>query len=152
MNKFLSLVIVVLFLFSCNPDHRKAFSRLSALKGTWVSTGNTRIYFCWDVTAGEIKGKSFSLLKNDTLLHNLYTVKPVNDTLYLFFVEQHAHQGKLPYMLKKDWWNRFEFEAGKEVYPHRITVDLENDTLWHFRQENIRGKKVIRFDLRYLHP
>ena len=148
------LVALILFpvMLSCSPNADKSFHRLSKLEGNWISAKGTTIFFQWKRFENDIEGMSYSLQNRDSIFFNRFKIEPYHDSLFLYLKSDSRKKERKRYRLTNDWFNKYIFETQQDVYPFRITISLKNDTLWHYRQENIRGNKAIDFELKRITP
>ncbi len=152
MRPWLMILLLSLLMFSCTTNPRKTYQRLSALKGNWTSSGGTTIFFKWNQVNDGLKGYSYSVQNSDTLYFSRYHFALHNDSLFLLVKPANSGKRTKSYQLVKDRLGEFVFETEKSSYPFRIIFSLENDTLWHYHQENIRGNKVLDFELKKIVP
>ena len=141
-------LMLIPMLLSCSPNPDKAFHRLSNLEGDWQSAGGTSIYFKWDLFENDLEGMSYSLHNSDSMFFNRFKMEQQNDTLFLYLKSDSRKKALKKYHLTNDRFNRYVFEAQYDFYPYRIIFSLKNDTLWRYRQENIRSNKAIEFELK----
>jgi hypothetical protein len=144
----LFILILATVLISCKPNADKSMQNLQKINGTWVSADNTIIYYKWVTNQGELSGYSFSLRNNDTLLFNCYRFTKQNDSLMLTVANCNNKVNFERYHQTGGRFNNYIFEAYNNIYPYRISFELINDTLWQYKQENIRGNKVITFQMK----
>jgi len=152
MKHWLMVLLLILIVLSCTTNPRKSYQQLSVLKGNWTSSGSTTIFFRWNQVDDGLKGYSYSVQNNDTLYFNRYHFKLHSDSLLLLVKPANSAKRTKSYQLVKDRLGEFVFETGKSTYPFRIIFSIENDTLWHYHQENIRGNKAIDFELKKISP
>jgi len=148
IKKALFIIVIIGVAFSCKPDAHKSLQSLRQLTGTWVSANNTVVYFKFGEVGNELQCSSFSLQHGDTLWIDCYRFDEDTDTLLLYMGSCGKSSNSKIYHLEKDWFGKFVFEAKDEVYPYRIVFDLVSDSLWQYKQENIRGNKNISFNLK----
>ena len=148
IRKALFIIVIIGVAFSCKPDARKSLQSLRQLKGVWVSINNTLVYFKFEEAGKEFLCNSFSLQNGDTLLIDCYRFDQDADTLLLYMGSCGKSRNSKVYHLEKDWFGKFVFEAEEDIYPYRIVFDLVSDSLWRYKQENIRGNKSISFILK----
>ena len=148
----LFILVIATALVSCKPNADESLQSLQKLNGTWISTNNTIIYHKWLTNQNELTGHSFSLRKNDTLFFNCYRFKKQNDSLLLIVAPCDNKVNFKSYHQTGGRFNKYVFEAYNDIYPFRITFELINDTLWRYQQENIRGNKVISFQMKKTKP
>ncbi len=137
---FVSFVIIsVIFLFSCTKSNENAFQLLKNLKGTWKSEGNIIVFDSWKIiNDSTLKGKRFSLLNNDTVYINDFEIKYRNSDITLKIKDDEFKKVKAG--IKK-----IEFKNKNSGYPDIIILSYPYDSVYTFRQENIRGNKAIEF-------
>ncbi len=149
---WLIAVLIIPVMVSCTPNAGKSFHQLESLKGNWVSAGGVKVYCRWQKSKSSLNGLFYSLQNADTLFLNRLKMMPQHDTLFLTVQSAKGKMSAKRYRLTKSCCDKFVFKAEKEIYPFKITFAMENDTLWKYRQENIRGNKTIIFDLKKITP
>ena len=152
IRRWLPVLLLASALLSCQPDTEQSIVKLEKLTGNWVSAQNTILNFKWDKTANGITGVSYSTQQTDTLFLNRYEIINSNDSLLLMLSSTGRNSTIKRYHLESSWFGKYVFETDKNIYPYRITINLENDTLWQYQQENIRGNKVIAFEFKPAKP
>ncbi len=148
----LFILVLATALISCKPNAGESLQSLQKLNGTWVSADNTIIYHKWLANQDQLSGYSFSLRNNDTLFFNCYRFTKQNDSLLLIVANCNSKADAKRYHQTGGRFNNYIFEAYHDVYPYRISFELINDTLWQYKQENIRGNKVITFQMKKTKP
>jgi hypothetical protein len=112
---------------------------LKNLKGTWKSEGNIIVFDSWKIiNDSTLKGKRFSLLNNDTVYINDFEIKYRNSDITLKIKDDEFK--KIKAGIKK-----IEFKNKNSGYPDIIILSYPYDSVYIFRQENIRGNKAIEF-------
>ena len=148
IKKALFIIVIISVAFSCKPDAHKSLQSLRQLTGTWVSADNTVVYFKFGEVGNELQCSSFSLQNRDTLLIDCYRFVREKENLLLYLNSCSKNSNSKVYHLKKGGFGKFVFEAEDEIYPYRITFKIVDDSLWRYKQENIRGNKNISFTLK----
>ena len=152
IKRWLTALVLISVLLSCSSNPDQSFRRLRSLEGDWTSAGGTTIYFKWKLFENDLEGMSYSLQNHDSILFNRFKIEQQNDTLFLYLKSGNRKKPLKKFHLTDDWFNNYVFEAQHAGYPYRIILSLKNDTLWHYRQENIRGNKTIDFELKKTTP
>jgi len=148
MKQWLIVLIIIPVMLSCSPNTNKSFHKLSKLEGNWVSAKGTTIFFQWKRFEHEMEGMSYTLQNRDSIFFNRFKIIPYNDSLFLYLKSDSRKNKLKKYHLTDDWFSHYIFEAQQNIYPYRITISVKNDTLWQYRQENIRSNKAISFELK----
>jgi len=152
IKRWLVALILLPVMLSCSPNADKSFHQLSKLEGNWISAKGTTIFFQWKLFKNDIEGMSYSIQNQDSIFFNRFKIAPYHDSLFLYLRSDSRKKKLRRYRLTDDWFNNYIFEAQHIGYPFRITISLKNDTLWQYRQENIRGNKAIDFELKRITP
>jgi hypothetical protein len=56
--------------------------------------------------------------------------------------------GEDAFPLVKSWFDAYTFENDDAVYPNRILLDFDDDSVFVSRKENSRGNKRIEFEMK----
>jgi len=152
IKRWLPVLMLAVGIWSCKPDPNQSLRDMSRLKGNWVSTSHTQLFFRWNNLASGLVGVSYSLRKADTLFLNNFELSVINDSLFLDLSSAGGKKQMKRYYLESDHFGKYTFKSKKDIYPFRIAFSFINDTLWSYKQENIRGNKVIEFELKPIKP
>ncbi len=152
IRRWLPVLLLVSAFLSCQPGTEQSIVKLEKLTGNWVSDQNTILNFKWHKSTSGLAGVSYSVRQTDTLFLNRYEIINSHDSLFLMLSSTGRNSVIKRYHLESSWFGKYVFEADKNIYPYRITINLENDTLWQYQQENIRGNKVITFEFKPAKP
>ncbi len=152
IKRWLPVLLLAVGIWSCKSDPNQSLRDMSRLKGSWVSINHTQLFFRWNNSVSGLAGVSYSLRKTDTLFLNRFELSVINDSLFLDLSSAGGKKQTKRYHLESDHFGKYKFKSQQDVYPFRIIFSFENDTLWSYKQENIRGNKVIEFELKPIKP
>ncbi len=146
---------MLIFLFSlltaCNTSAKKTFERFSDLQGSWKAKGNIVLYDRWkQPTDSLLVGQRFSVNGTDTLFLNDFRLEKNNNIVLFGMRSSHTQQPFTFYQRTKTRFGKTYFENKKAAYPNRVIIGLPHDSIYLYRQQNIRGNKVIEFEMKRL--
>ncbi len=142
MRKISVIFLLITIFYSCTRSGSSAFELLKNLEGTWKSTGNIVVFDSWEKNNDStLTGKRFSVLNNDTVFINDFELALRKNKVVLFLK-------KMKFKTVEAGRNEIKFENTASKYPERIIVEYPFDSVYKFREENIRGNKVIEFEMK----
>jgi len=140
---------IALFFSSCSPNPKKAFESLKKLDGQWKSTGTVVVYESWTIENDSLlTGYKYSKRGESRMILERYRIERDNDSVSFFILHPAKAIGEYRYPLIKNYFDKFTFENPKAIYPNRILLDFENDSVFVSRKENIRSNKSIEFEMK----
>ncbi len=145
-RRFVSvLLLATAILFSsCSKTPQESFALLKNIEGNWKSTENVIVYDSWKITNDSlVSGRRFSVNGSDTILIENYSLKMENGR-FLFEIQKDKKE-KMVFPFVKANGKRAVFEQTEYDYPQRIIIGFPKDSVYRFRQENIRGNKPVSF-------
>ncbi len=147
-KRFLPVFLLVpVFFSSCSKSPREAFAALKNLEGSWKSTGNVLVYDRWEKENDSLlKGVRFSVNNADTFLIQRFVIKNEGKSVG-FFIDNNKG-GNIPFRFVKAGAGRVVFEQAKYGYPQRIIIGFPRDSLYWYRQENLKGNKPLFFKMK----
>jgi hypothetical protein len=152
MNKrsFSSFLLILLLSFSaCSPNPKEAFESLKKLEGQWKSTGNVIVYESWRLENDSLlTGYKFAKRGENKMVLERYHLERKSDSVLFVILRPAKAIGEDRYPLVKSWFEVYTFENPEAVYPNRILLDFDNDSVFVSRKENIRGNKRIEFEMK----
>ncbi len=140
------IFMAALFLLSgCSKNTDKAFENLkSSLAGHWKSARSIEVSFDWKVKEHDLLGRSYSLVREDTLFLKKFRLYRDKDTLFMQLSEYTEEAKPHLYYLEKTFFGKYTFKAKNDIYPFYVIFDLKDDG-WEYIQTNKRGNKEIGF-------
>ncbi|MCF6170226.1 MAG: hypothetical protein L3J31_06730 [Bacteroidales bacterium] len=141
-------LILLLFFTACSPHPKEVFETLKQLDGHWKSKGNVIVYESWTLENDSLlTGYQFAERGGNKLVLERYRLERDRDSI-LFVILHTGKLGAYRYPLVETLFGSFNFENQEAVYPNRILIDFENDSVFTKRKENSRGKKGIEFEMK----
>ena len=145
----LTSLVFVLFFLTCSTPPKKVFEVLKQLEGEWKSTGNVIVYESWKTENDSLlTGYQFSKRGENRLVLERYRIERNLDSVLFVILRPAKAVSEDKFPLVKSWFGSFTFENRDVVYPNRILIDFDNDSVFVLRKENSRGKKSIEFEMK----
>ncbi|MDR2084495.1 MAG: DUF6265 family protein [Bacteroidales bacterium] len=137
MKKFILSIIIVSLLVcftSCGSKQKNSVSKVEWLIGTWMfedGFGGVS-YESWEkISNNELKGRSYVLAGNDTVVFENINIKQENNNLfYTAKVTGHNDDMPITFPLKSITEEKMEFENLQHDFPQMISYrKINNDSL-----------------------
>jgi len=143
------LIVFVLFFSACSTHPKKAFEALKKLEGHWKSTGNVIVYESWTLKNDSLlTGYRFAKQGKNNRVLEQYRIERTNEDVQFILLHPGKASGEDAFPLVKSWFDAYTFENDDAVYPNRILLDFDDDSVFVSRKENSRGNKRIEFEMK----
>ncbi len=141
-------IFTILF-FSCNKTPDEAFVQLKNLRGIWKSTGNIIVFDSWKLlNDSTVVGKRYSVNNNKKIFLSFFLIKNLHDSIFFEKKDFNSKENTMNFYSIKTTNKEIMFTNIKNCYPKRIFISYPEDSLYKYRQENIRGNKPVEFKMK----